>query len=1155
MPLRRFWAAALLLLAGCTTSYAPDVGQPLPVATIPSRGEQLAEIAPYFPGVPEAVLRSSLGSSLSASRSFPLYRRNEWSSFFRVGSLVESINLVPDNPFAWVQLGAYLALNHHTDGAILATQRGLDLIAEKCPADTCPDAFRRLWATASINLANYLGDTERPLEGLAALETVDPAELSPFERIAYSWQSVIARSAAGDIEGARAALAAAEAEPPLPPDGAPSYSYRQYFGDERKAVEIYLAAVVADAAGEAEEAERKAKEAIERDDELWDAYLLLTSIQYERKDYDSAIRTLDALLQENPTEKDMFRLERIYFNLGNAYLGNLDLAHAEEQFTKAEELVRKRFERGRQQTWYSSVFELSRDRAARGTGNPSSSEVDEPAAATRFYLDALAATSPFYADACNNLGSVYEQRGDAAEKGSLTQRTEYAKAEAQWRQALRDQNWPRRHLAYGNLARIYVKTGRLSAAAEAADAALDLDPFNIVPLQALLDLSNTGAPRAVDAAQIAGWLLSQRREEYRPGILDELLLPYEEALRSLGSTEEIGRALVVLRYARAADDEVEALLRAAKKDFPEWNWPSIELARRDLAAGRDIEQARALVDRLAGKEVPLGDWLALREQGDVLLLRAALSLRDLGPIYGGVPETHLDVVERTYREARRDLERALAAGAGGRLVTELQSEVREKLAKGEAPPVSSLAVLPFDTIYAKEEEPIGHALAASLSTLLRGSRSALVRLLERDAQDVADWNPQTAVEVGRRSGVGAVISGRYAVSRNLVLMDVRVFDSASGEELFARAYDTPHAGLRDTQARIARDVLAALHVPPHTPPEDVAAKAFSARGSAYMSYLNGLDILLSNRATEDTPFFFESAVKEDAAFGRAYAALAQSWYGLASRYRAPEKLVPEAKKAADAAVKLAPDSAEAQLASAIERTWYAWSLREGKEAFDAALARDPCSARVHRLRGDFFAVAGDLDKAFAEKRKALELAPLSAVTRNDIGRVLFFQRKWDEALAQAGEALTLQPQLPDPYELKAWAYTMKEQYGDALDALDSAAARSAGRTPALAALRGVILARKGERTEAKRILGLLRSPALEARIHVALGENDAALEKLAKARDERSESIAWLRVDPWLDPLRGDSRFTALEDAVDRSDPTVRKDDSAPGPCSVGAGE
>ena len=49
-----------------------------------------------------------------------------------------------------------------------------------------------------------------------------------------------------------------------------------------------------------------------------------------------------------------------------------------------------------------------------------------------------------------------------------------------------------------------------------------------------------------------------------------------------------------------------------------------------------------------------------------------------------------------------------------------------------------------------------------------------------------------------------------------------------------------------------------------------------------------------------------------------------------------------------------------------------------------------------------------------------------------------------------------------------------------------------------------------------------------ALVCTGLGWNDQALEHLVKAHHERSGWMTYLKVDPRLDPLRGDGRFADL---------------------------
>ena len=138
-------------------------------------------------------------------------------------------------------------------------------------------------------------------------------------------------------------------------------------------------------------------------------------------------------------------------------------------------------------------------------------------------------------------------------------------------------------------------------------------------------------------------------------------------------------------------------------------------------------------------------------------------------------------------------------------------------------------------------------------------------------------------------------------------------------------------------------------------------------------------------------------------------------------------------------------------------------------------------------------------------QKALAIAPSHAVAHYQLGKALVRAGRALEAVPHFEEALKTSPE-PGPI------------YYDLAQAL----------------------LRAGRKDEAVRILGELQELASQkyvsayfrVLIHTALGERDQALEWLEKAYEERSEWLVWLKVDPKLDSLRSDPRFTSLVQRV-----------------------
>jgi serine/threonine-protein kinase len=80
------------------------------------------------------------------------------------------------------------------------------------------------------------------------------------------------------------------------------------------------------------------------------------------------------------------------------------------------------------------------------------------------------------------------------------------------------------------------------------------------------------------------------------------------------------------------------------------------------------------------------------------------------------------------------------------------------------------------------------------------------------------------------------------------------------------------------------------------------------------------------------------------------------------------------------------------------------------------------------------------------------------------------------------------------------------------------------------------LARRGEMDTARETLKMLEerlthdyvSPVELATVHIALGDNDRAIDWMEKAYGERRGWMAYLNVHPVLDPLRAEPRFKVL---------------------------
>ena len=174
------------------------------------------------------------------------------------------------------------------------------------------------------------------------------------------------------------------------------------------------------------------------------------------------------------------------------------------------------------------------------------------------------------------------------------------------------------------------------------------------------------------------------------------------------------------------------------------------------------------------------------------------------------------------------------------------------------------------------------------------------------------------------------------------------------------------------------------------------------------------------------------------------------------------------------------------------------------------------------------------DEAIAMVKKALQLDPVSLGIMTDLGVIYYFARQYDKAIEQYLKSLELDPNFIRVYVTLGSSYGQKGMYEQAIEMIQKAMDLSGDRAK-IAAL-GRVYALSGKKTEALEIIDELKelskeryiSPYCLALIYASMDEKDSCMEYLNQAYMEHVSELIYLRVDPFLDKLRSDSRFKDL---------------------------
>lgn len=302
-------------------------------------------------------------------------------------------------------------------------------------------------------------------------------------------------------------------------------------------------------------------------------------------------------------------------------------------------------------------------------------------------------------------------------------------------------------------------------------------------------------------------------------------------------------------------------------------------------------------------------------------------------------------------------------------------------------------------------------------------------------------------------------------------------------------------------------------------------------------YLRGRHFL-NKRLTSalgDAITAFLEATDQDPAFAPAWVGLADA-YALLSLYGAsmPRDVFPKSKAAAEAALRLDPALAEAHNSLGVVELFYEWNWEAAEKSFRRAVELNPAYGDAHQRHGLFLTVMGRFDEARAAMARAEAADPLSRISATIAAYPAYYSRQFDEAVRQLRRVIHVDPNFSMAHFRLGLTYAEIGRFDESIAELEAAMRLSNDRD--VTAALGRVRAMMGIRAGAERAIGELGerskdtfvSPYALSVIYAALGDHARALDLLEQAFEEKSYWIIYLNVDPALDPLRNDPRFTAL---------------------------
>jgi TolB-like protein len=486
---------------------------------------------------------------------------------------------------------------------------------------------------------------------------------------------------------------------------------------------------------------------------------------------------------------------------------------------------------------------------------------------------------------------------------------------------------------------------------------------------------------------------------------------------------------------------------------------------------------------------------------------------------------------------------AILIGVGQRLI-EVQTETVRAPTTREIDP-NSIAVLPLENL---SPSPDDAYFAAGVHDALITSLSKITALMVTSRTSTLRVDSELSVpEIGRQLGVAKLLEGSVLMDGDRVRVIVQLIDATSDLHLWADTYERELADIINLQNEVARTIADVIEVR-LMPREEIAlAEPNPVRPDTYRAYLKGMYQFFQETPEADLRGveMLEEVVRQDSASALAHAGVAYGYANLAHSPIPVEDAYPKAKAAADLALQLDPELAEAHLTVGMYRLWYEWDFEGAERALKRAIELNPSLTEAHYHLGWLYELLGPEreEESLAEGDRTRELSPLSPFFVGWLADQYRNACLYEKALRLSREAIRLNPEFPTGWFVLGATYTDLGQFDEAIDAHKHLADH-----PVWSWIIGRTYAGAGLEDKAIEVAKALEQyPGAEiplSMIYAQLGDHESALHWIAEAETART---------PWYPGLLG--WFPGIELIAD--DPRVQARAATlglPDPLTMGCG-
>lgn len=461
-------------------------------------------------------------------------------------------------------------------------------------------------------------------------------------------------------------------------------------------------------------------------------------------------------------------------------------------------------------------------------------------------------------------------------------------------------------------------------------------------------------------------------------------------------------------------------------------------------------------------------------------------------------------------------------------------------ARGEPEAYDTLrvAVLPFLNI---SPDPNDEYFADGLTEELI-DRLCQLRALEVIARtSVMNYKKKekNVVEIGKELRAGSLVEGSVRKAGDRIRVTAQLINSNNQAHLWSSRYDRQLDDVFAVQTDIAERVADALRVQLLPSEREAVESKATDSNEAHTLFLKGRYFFSerTRNGTDTAVNYFREAINRDPSFALPHASLADCYliyddYG----WKSPSECYSNAMAQAKKAIELDPRLAEPHAALGMQVATHDYDWNRALAEFKLALELNPSYATAYHWRSLMFRYLRKFNESYEDINRASHLDPLSKVIGLNVGEVLLGKGKISESIQQFKIVIEANSDYAYAHRDLGWAYYLASRQGEALDEMRKAVSLSeedSFHKAGLAYLLGLL----GMRDEAAKIatdLEALSRQAYVSKVVVGLaslggGRIEEGYAYLEMACDERTENLLDLAWVPWMEPMRKDPRWAAIE--------------------------